>query len=113
MFGICKKVIGLFLIAEFLLTTLGFCGHTHDPAHEGDPHTGYHFHFFEQASHEMSHSHDHDQDHSHQKEDCKKKCRCPCYGGFIGDIQRVTFRIYLGSFQHTSSETTSPAWESE
>ncbi|GEM_PF-2855276 len=104
MFDLCKKGIAFLLISEFLLTTLGFCGHTHDPAHEGDSRTGYHFHLFEQASHENTHTRDHDVDHTHQNEHCKKKCRCACYGGFIGDIQLVTIRIYLDSFLYTSSE---------
>ena len=107
MFDIFKKGIGLLLIAEFLLATLGFCGHTHNPAYEGDPHTGYHFHFFEQASHESTYTSDHDPDHAHQKEHCKKKCRCACYGGFIGEIQLVSFHIFLDSFLYASSEVAS------
>lgn len=107
MFDICKKGIAFLLISEFLLTTLGLCGHTHDLASEGNSRSRYHFHFFEQASQERSHSSDQDTDHAHHKEHCKKKYRCACYGGFIGDIQRVTFRIYLDSFQHTSSEINS------
>ena len=99
-----KKIISLFIIGEFALTALGFCGHTHDPAQNEHRYSGYHFHFFEQASHDQEHPHEHDEDHTDKHEECKNKCRCTCQGGFIGEIQPMVHQIILSYYTFTPRE---------
>lgn len=102
-----KKILCILIFSEFILTSMGFCGHTHDPSTNGDGESHYHFHFFEQASHEHSHDQNHDQDHSRDQRNCKKKFRCTCNGGFIGDIDPTMFPIILSSETFSSIECSS------
>jgi len=92
-----KKILCILIFSEFILTSMGFCGHTHDPSPNGDVESRYHFHFFEEASHEHSRDQTHDQDHSRKEGDCKKKFRCTCNGGFIAEINPTMFHIILSS----------------
>ena len=94
---ILKKILHVIIIGEFVLTSLGFCGHTHDEQCRNEVKTGFHVHFFEQDSDHSCSKNDADQAPSKEENHSKKKIRCSCHGGFIGEMTPMMVPIFLES----------------
>ena len=96
-----KKIVILLIISEFILTSLGYCGHDHDHgAYPGE--CAYDaMQLTESESDQHRPPHTHDQEKGNDK---SKKCYCSCLGGFIACINQIHYQVILQltSLEHES-----------
>ena len=92
-----KQIVCLLIVSEFLLTGVGFCGHTHEYVENGQKQNRLHIHFFERDFDHQTHSQSDDQSKPREEDHSEKKFRCSCQGGFIGEIDSTMYRVIFRS----------------
>ena len=103
--GFFRKIIHIILISEFILTAIGFCGHSHEHLDTADKPDHQCTHYVENGAVKHFHVHAKSHDATAEEHSHDKFC-CTCYGGYIGILIRLNFDNILVCSSLISTEKT-------